>query len=172
MENSEYQFYLFGSFLMCSDYRDIDILIVVNDIEDIKKAEIIVGEPKLKDLKQAMNLKWLQLPSAGCLPYTDTNIYANEKVLLLTEGDLFSYKKAKTSQKAVKQDLDLFAEQMATLREGDYVIHVDHGVGKYLGLESMEIGGPPADFLVIEYQDNDKIYVPIYKMNLIQNLIG
>lgn len=36
MENSEYQFYLFGSFLMCSDYRDIDILIVVNDIEDIK----------------------------------------------------------------------------------------------------------------------------------------
>jgi len=52
------------------------------DIEDIKKAEIIVGDPKLKDLKQAMNLKWLQLPSAGCLPYTDTNIYANEKVLL------------------------------------------------------------------------------------------
>jgi len=66
-------------------YPEIEILIRENanyNIEDIKKAEIIVGSPKVKDLKQAKNLKWLQTPSAGCLPYTYPEIYANKDVLL------------------------------------------------------------------------------------------
>ncbi|MFA7108832.1 MAG: D-2-hydroxyacid dehydrogenase [Sphaerochaetaceae bacterium] len=66
-------------------YPEVEIIIRENSkysIEDIKKAEIIVGRPKIEDLKHAKNLKWLQTPSAGCLPYTYPEIYANEEVLL------------------------------------------------------------------------------------------
>ncbi|MCF8058112.1 MAG: transcription-repair coupling factor [Bacteriovoracaceae bacterium] len=93
--------------------------------------------------------------------------YENEKTLFLTEGDVFSSKRKKV--KAVSQkDLDLFAEQIATMSVGDYVIHNDHGVGKYLGLQSLDLSEDKADFIVIEYTGKDKVYVPVYKMNLIQ----
>ncbi len=93
--------------------------------------------------------------------------YENEKTLFLTEGDLFSNKRKKVKE-ASQKDLDLFAEQIATLAVGDYVIHNEHGVGKYLGLQSLDLSEDKADFLVIEYTGNDKVYVPVYKMNLIQ----
>ncbi len=94
--------------------------------------------------------------------------YQTEKLLLLTEGDLFSVKKSKVNTKVAQKDLDLFAEQIATLKVGDYVIHSDHGVGKYLGLQSLDLKEDKSDFLVIEYSGSDKVYVPVYKMNLIQ----
>lgn len=93
--------------------------------------------------------------------------YPAEKLLYLSEGDLFSVKKKKT-KKSPSVNPDLFAEQIATLKKDDYVIHSDHGLGKYLGLESMDTGGVKNDFLVIEYASKDKVYVPVYKINLIQ----
>lgn len=93
--------------------------------------------------------------------------YENEKILYLTEGDLFSHKK-KVVKKSQTQDYDLFAEQISTLKVGDYVIHSEHGVGKYEGIQNLSIGASPADFLVISYTENDKVYLPVYKINLIQ----
>jgi len=100
-------------------------------------------------------------------PLENGFFYENEKTLFLTEGDLFSSKRRKV--KAVSQkELDLFAEQIATLSVGDYVIHSDYGVGKYLGLQSLDLSEDKSDFLVIEYTGKDKVYVPVYKLNLIQ----
>lgn len=93
--------------------------------------------------------------------------YPNEKFLVLSEADLFASKKAKAKE-SKKRDLDLFAEQLASLKPGDFVVHNQHGVGKYLGLETMVAGGSESDFLVIEYAANDKVYLPVYRMNLVQ----
>ncbi len=93
--------------------------------------------------------------------------YEGEKFLIISDGDLFAAKKNK-AQKYKKVDLDLFAEQLATLKSGDYVIHSEYGVGEYLGLEALDIAGDKSDFLVLKYADNDKVYVPVYKLNLIQ----
>ncbi len=93
--------------------------------------------------------------------------YENEKLLVLADGDLFSRKKPKIKS-PTKSNVDLFAEQLATLKEGDYIIHNEHGVGEYLGLKSIEVGGQLTDYLVLLYSGNDKVYVPVYKMNLIQ----
>lgn len=90
-----------------------------------------------------------------------------EKTLVLTEGDLFAVKSSPT-KKSKTQNIDLFAEQIATLKEGDFVIHTDHGLGIYKGLQALDMGSNSGDFLVIEYTGNDKVYVPVYKMNLIQ----
>jgi len=93
--------------------------------------------------------------------------YEAEKILYLTEAEIFSQKK-KSIRKTPTRKLDLFAEQLATLKPGDYVIHNEHGVGKYQGLESLDIGGTSTDYLVILYTENDKVYVPVYRMNQIQ----
>lgn len=103
------------------------------------------------------------------LPFKLENgfFYENEKTLVVSDSDLFAIKrdKAKVIKKA---DYDLFAEQLASLKSGDYIIHSKHGIGQYQGLEAMDIGGSKTDYLVLTFKGNDKVFVPIYKMNLIQ----
>jgi transcription-repair coupling factor (superfamily II helicase) len=93
--------------------------------------------------------------------------YEHENFLIITDGDLFASKKTKV-QKSSKVDLDLFAEQIATLKIGDYVIHSEYGIGEYMGLEALDIAGDKTDFLILKYAENDKVYVPVYKLNQIQ----
>ncbi len=93
--------------------------------------------------------------------------YKNEHIFVLSEGDFFSVKKKKTKQ-VKSTNKDLFAEQLATLKINDFVIHRDFGIGIYKGLETIAAGDQQSDYLVILYEDNDKVYVPVYKLNLVQ----
>jgi transcription-repair coupling factor (superfamily II helicase) len=93
--------------------------------------------------------------------------YRTEKTIVISEADIFSFKQTKTKHQT-KKDVDLFAEQLATLKSGDYIIHNEHGIGEYLGLESLDVGDSKTDYIVITYKGNDKVYVPVYKMNNIQ----
>ncbi len=93
--------------------------------------------------------------------------YRNEQTLVISDGDLFSTKSSKTKQ-VYTQNTDLFAEQLATLKENDYIIHNEHGVGIFLGLESLTFNDLTSDYLVIEYTGKDKVYVPVYKINSVQ----
>ena len=94
--------------------------------------------------------------------------YPSENTLILTEGDLFSRKQDKVKRVATSQKVDLFAEQLASLAPGDFVMHKDHGLGQYLGLETLEAGGIKSDYVVVSYRGGDKIYVPVYKIDLVQ----
>lgn len=93
--------------------------------------------------------------------------YQTENTLFLSESDLFAERIKKTKRRK-KQSSDLFADQISTLKEGDFVIHKQFGVGKYLGIDNLNHGSNSDDFLIIEYLDGDKVYVPVYKLNLIQ----
>ena len=93
--------------------------------------------------------------------------YKNENTFVLSESDFFAIKKKKTKQVS-SNNKDLFAEQLATLKINDYVIHRDYGVGIYKGLETIQAMDQQNDYLVILYEDNDKVYVPVYKLNLVQ----
>jgi len=93
--------------------------------------------------------------------------YPADKTMVLTDGDLFSVKKTKT-RKFTSRGTDLFAEQISTLKKDDFVIHSTHGMGIYQGLEMVGSGDQQTDCLVLLYDKGDKIYVPVYKINLIQ----
>ncbi len=129
-------------------------------------------ENSREELKHLIELKnWgrdlLERTSFEIYRLEEGFFYDSEKTIIITDGDLFSIKKSKNNTKSAV-DLDLFAEQLSTLKIGDYVIHSEYGVGEYLGLEALEIGGEKSDYLIIKYSENDKVYVPVYKLNVIQ----
>ncbi|MCX7919976.1 MAG: transcription-repair coupling factor, partial [bacterium] len=58
------------------------------------------------------------------------------------------------------------------LTQGDYLVHEDYGIGKYLGIKKMNIDERESDFLLLEYADGDKLYVPIEQINRVQKYIA
>lgn len=93
---------------------------------------------------------------------------SQENLLVISETDFLTKKKKNNKNLKESFNQDYFSEQMSQLQLGDYVIHAEFGVGQYRGLEKLKYGENEADFLVIDYHDNDKVYVPVYKINLVQ----
>src|SRR5699024_8721932 len=58
------------------------------------------------------------------------------------------------------------------LKVGDYVVHTDHGIGKYLGIETLKVGGKHKDYMLIKYSGDDKLYVPIEQIDLVQKFVS
>jgi transcription-repair coupling factor (superfamily II helicase) len=93
----------------------------------------------------------------------------SERITVLTDEEIFGPKVRKPARDG-KGGLNLSA--FAELKPGDPVVHKEHGIGLYRGLVPMEIEGARNDFLIIEYQGGDKLYVPVYRMNLVQRYTG
>ena len=95
--------------------------------------------------------------------------------VLLTEEEIFGERKRFQEgkvrpwpSKAGGPALSSYRE----LREDDFIVHVDYGVGRYRGLRHLNIWGVSNDYLLLEYLDGDKLYIPVDRLNLIQRYIG
>lgn len=94
-----------------------------------------------------------------------------EKIVVITEKELFD----RIPKKRRRQLNITNAEKIKDYNEldpGDYVVHVNHGIGKYLGLETIEIRGIHQDYLTIEYQKNDQVKIPVSQLDLIQKYVS
>lgn len=58
------------------------------------------------------------------------------------------------------------------LKAGDYVVHANHGIGKYIGMETLEVDGVHQDYMTILYQNDDKLFIPVTQLNLIQKYVA
>ena len=65
-----------------------------------------------------------------------------------------------------------FLKSFGELREGDHVVHKEHGIGRYGGLQKLTVEGVENDFLLIEYLDQDKLYIPVDRLDRIQRYLG
>ena len=99
-------------------------------------------------------------------PFED-GVVIQDKVLFVTETDLFPehITKSKASEHDHHPTVDL--KDLAELKQGMYIVHIDHGIGKYLGLESIDLNGKKDEFILLLYANDAKIYVPITSLNLI-----
>ena len=91
------------------------------------------------------------------------------RLIVIAERDIFGRQKKKLVKQASKE------ERIAHFREinvGDYVVHVNHGIGKYLGVETLDVGGIKRDYLHIKYGGDDKLFVPTDQVGLLQKYIG
>lgn len=93
------------------------------------------------------------------------------RLAVITEGELF-HKRAKRTKHRQKLSNAERIKSYSELSVGDYVVHVNHGIGKYLGIETLEINGVHKDYLHIRYQGDDKLYVPIDQIHLVQKYVG
>jgi transcription-repair coupling factor (superfamily II helicase) len=63
-------------------------------------------------------------------------------------------------------------EALSQLGAGDFVVHAEHGIGSYRGLEELRLGSASGEFLRLEYEGGDRLFVPVYRLNLIQRYAG
>lgn len=92
-------------------------------------------------------------------------------LVVITEGEMFRQVKKK---RVVRQSL-ANAERIknySDLKPGDYVVHVNHGIGVFQGIQTMEVSGVHQDYIVINYRDNAQIFVPVNQLNLVQKYVS
>jgi transcription-repair coupling factor len=90
------------------------------------------------------------------------------KLLVLSDKDISSLQEEK--KKAANQKV--FMDFLASLKVGDYVVHVDHGIGIFLALEQRKIDDLTKEYLKIGYAENDKLFVPIDQADKVNKFIG
>ena len=112
-------------------------------------------------------------------------LLASDGVCFVTEEEIFGNRGRRRSKKAAKSrnNTQPFVEDLRELKVGDYVVHIDHGIGRYLGLERKALGQSQLDrlhgreareveVLLVEYSAGDRLYLPVTRLNQIQKLSG
>jgi len=84
---------------------------------------------------------------------------------VLTEQDILGERLIRTPKR--RRKADSFLTELSTIEEGDLVVHVDHGIGRYEGLETLQVAGAPHDCLQMVYDGGDKLYVPVENMEVL-----
>lgn len=93
------------------------------------------------------------------------------KLAVITEEELFKKRVKKQPRKQKMTNAERI-KSYSELQAGDYVVHVNHGIGKYLGIETLTINGVHKDYLNLHYQGSDKLYVPVDQIDLVQKYVG
>ncbi|WP_299981386.1 transcription-repair coupling factor [Desulfobacula sp.] len=100
-------------------------------------------------------------------------VLKEEGFSLLTDNEIFGKKRIRRRHKAkARRDLKALVITPEELKNGDIVVHLEHGVGQYEGLCSLKLNGISQDFILIIYQDNDKLYLPVDRIEMIGKYIG
>jgi len=108
--------------------------------------------------------------------------WAEEGLILLAEEDLLGARKKGEKRRVQKRSAIAAGgsrakdwaglQALGDLQIGDAVVHIDHGIGRYRGLARLNLLGGASDFLQLEYANNDRLYLPIYRLDLVQKYSG
>lgn len=93
------------------------------------------------------------------------NGFVSEGLTIITEQDIIGERLVRPSRR--KRRGEDFLRDASTLIEGDFVVHVEHGIGRYEGLETLEIGNAPHDCLRLVYSGDDKLFLPVENIEVL-----
>ncbi len=91
-------------------------------------------------------------------------------IIVLTENEIYGRQRKKYQARFQQEGTKISA--FTELKVGDYVVHINHGIGRYMGIETLEIAGGHRDYLKIEYSGEDRLFVPTDQINFLQKYIG
>ena len=97
--------------------------------------------------------------------------FVDEKIVLITETEIFQ----KKVKRKIRRQTISNAERLKNyneLEKGDYVVHQVHGIGQYLGLETIEISGVHRDYVSIQYQNGDRISIPVDQIQMLSKYVA
>ncbi len=118
-----------------------------------------------------------QLFMLGVAPLYNGFILPGEKFAFITESELYAThlhgrhgQRDRDSRKTAS--VDAMLRDLSEIKPGDPVVHEQHGIGRYLGLVSMDLGEGATEFMSLEYDGGDKLYVPVSQLHLIGRYSG
>jgi transcription-repair coupling factor (superfamily II helicase) len=121
-------------------------------------------EPGLADSwQEALGLAAKGRPVALVLPL-ETG-FANDELELITEQDILGDRLVRRKKR--RKDADAFLAELSALTPGDLVVHMDHGIGRYEGLQSIPVGKSPHDCVMLTYAGGDKLYIPVENIDVL-----
>ncbi|MEQ8698069.1 MAG: CarD family transcriptional regulator [Bauldia litoralis] len=113
---------------------------------------------------------WAEVPTTGSAPVSLAVLpldrgFRDGRLLVVTEEDIFGERLVRRQRRQQRgQD---FLTEFSSLETGDYVVHLDHGVGRYEGLEAVTVGGAAHDCLRLVYDGGDVLFLPVENMELL-----
>jgi transcription-repair coupling factor (superfamily II helicase) len=131
---------------------------------------------RLGDLEEnATSARLAEDSSAGSVPavvlcrgpFTDGVVFLDARVALFGTGDVFESMRTGAAKRRPKTAS--FFSDFSELKAGDYVVHVDHGIGQFEGLQQIENGGARGEFMRLRYADDARLYVPLERLDLVQS---
>ncbi|WP_438465904.1 transcription-repair coupling factor [Streptococcus pluranimalium] len=151
-----------------------------------QKATILVqvdSQKSLDSLQETLkeyNLELLITDAQDIIPHQaqfiignlSTGFYlADEKLVLITEREIFHKKIKRRARRSNISNAERLKDYNE-LEKGDYVVHQVHGIGKFLGIETLEIKGIHRDYLTIQYQNSDRISLPIEQIESLSKYVS
>ena len=93
------------------------------------------------------------------------------KLVVVTEHELFNARQRRRARHQTLANTERL-RSYNELKPGDYVVHVNHGIGQYTGMETLEVDGVHRDYITIVYRNNDKLFIPVDQLNLVQKYVS
>ena len=113
--------------------------------------------------QEALGMAAKGKPAAVILPVEAS--FANDEMELLTEQDILGDRLVRRKKK--RKDSDAFLAELQALSVGDLIVHTEHGIGKYLGLEPIAVGKSKHDCVQLEYKGGDKLFIPVENIDVL-----
>src|ERR1700682_5888782 len=101
-------------------------------------------------------------------PFVDGVIFPDSHLTIYGTGDLFETQPTGAASRRRPKTASFFSD-FSELKPGDYVVHVDHGIGQFEGLHQIENGGARGEFMRLRYADEARLYVPLERLDLVQS---
>jgi transcription-repair coupling factor (superfamily II helicase) len=123
------------------------VALAVDRAEALEGASVLVTVGRLS--------RGFRLPDAGLALYAETDVFEEERAA--------SHRRAPTRA---------FLSDFRDLKVGDLVVHVDHGIGRFVGLKEIAVGDERHEFMELRYAGDDKLFVPVERLDLVQKYLG
>jgi transcription-repair coupling factor (superfamily II helicase) len=112
--------------------------------------------------------------SLGVAPLANGFVLPGEGISIVTETELYGQLTRRAGRRRQEQasNVDSMVRDLSELKIGDPVVHTQHGIGRYMGLVSMDLGEGETEFLHLQYQNETKLYVPVAQLHVISRYSG
>ena len=109
-----------------------------------------------------------QLPQAGLTVHVESDVFDESADAVDRQGVSAEPRRQKTEGKRRRLKSAAFLSDFRDLKPGDYVVHIDHGISRFGGLQSLNLGPRTGEFMLLYYADEAKLYVPVERLDLVQ----
>lgn len=94
------------------------------------------------------------------------------KLIILSEAEIYRRERKAPIKRQKTPGKTLQRLQFSDLKPGDFVVHFQHGIGQFIGIERLSVGGVEKDYFAVKYSGQDRLYVPLDQLNLLQKYLG